>query len=59
MSEYQTNHPKANILVVDDTRVSLRFLARILTRHGYSVRPALNGRQAISSAREEPFDLIL
>lgn len=59
MSEHQTNHPKANILVVDDTRVSLRFLARILTRHGYSVRPALNGRQALSSAREEPFDLIL
>ncbi len=51
--------PKANILVVDDTRANLRFLVEILTQQGYAVRPALDGHTALSSARARPPDLIL
>ncbi|MBN1488153.1 MAG: hybrid sensor histidine kinase/response regulator [Anaerolineae bacterium] len=50
---------KANILVVDDTRANLRFLAEILTRQGYAVRPALNGSAALASAQARPPDLIM
>ncbi len=50
---------KADILVVDDTRANLRFLAEILTQQGYAVRPALNGPMALSSAQARPPDLIL
>ena len=50
---------RASILVVDDTRANLRFLANILTLQGYVVRPALNGAMALSSAQAYPPDLIL
>jgi signal transduction histidine kinase len=50
---------KADILVVDDTRANLRFLAEILTQQGYAVRPALNGPMALSSAQARLPDLIL
>lgn len=51
--------PRASILVVDDTRANLRFLANILTLQGYTVRPAINGTMALSSAQAKPPDLIL
>ncbi|MBN1877531.1 MAG: response regulator [Anaerolineae bacterium] len=51
--------PRASILVVDDTRANLRFLAEILTQQGYVVRPALDGTMALSSAQAKPPDLIL
>jgi signal transduction histidine kinase len=54
-----TTDPKPNILVVDDTRLSLRLLSKMLSDHGYNVRPTLNGPRAIASARSEPPDLIL
>jgi sigma-B regulation protein RsbU (phosphoserine phosphatase) len=50
---------KASILVVDDTRANLRFLANILTLQGYTVRPAINGTMALTSAQAKPPDLIL
>ncbi len=50
---------RANILVVDDMRANLRFLAEILTQQGYAVRPALNGQMALASAWAKPPDLIL
>ncbi len=51
--------PKANILVVDDTRANLRFLVEMLTQQGYAVRPALDGATALTSAQARPPDLIL
>ena len=59
MSGSQTNNPKANILVVDDTVANLRLLVSILIERGYKVRPASNGIMALSAARTEPPDLIL
>jgi len=49
----------ANILVVDDSPVNLRLLAQMLSYMGYLVRPARNGRVALSSAKAAPPDLIL
>lgn len=48
-----------SILVVDDTRANLRLLVGILVEHHYKVRPASNGRLALSTAQAEPPDLIL
>ncbi len=53
------NKPRASILVVDDTRDNLRFLADVLRREGYLVRPVTNGALALSSAQVEPPDLVL
>lgn len=49
----------SSILVVDDTHENLRLLSDLLSLQGYDVRPAPNGRQAISSARFSVPDLIL
>ncbi len=55
----EASDSRASILIVDDTRANLRFLANILTLQGYVVRPALNGAMALSSAQAKPPDLIL
>ncbi|MBK8989336.1 MAG: response regulator [Chloroflexi bacterium] len=47
------------MLVVDDNLLNLRLLAQILDGMGFAVRPAKNGRIALSSARAAPPDLIL
>ena len=50
---------KANILVVDDTKVYLKMLNKILTESGYSVTTASDGHQALASVQQNPPDLIL
>ena len=50
---------KASILVVDDEPANRCLLAEVLTRRGYTIRPASNGTLALSSAQAEPPDLIL
>ncbi len=55
----QPDLPKATILIVDDVddiRIALRLL---LTRHGYRVLEASDGREAEKIARAEQPDLIL
>ena len=47
------------ILVVDDTPASLQLLTKILTDHGYRVRPASNGLLALRSVDAKAPDLIL
>lgn len=49
----------ANVLIVDDTRANLRLLEDLLTEQGYHVRPAPNGRWALTAAQTTPPDLIL
>jgi len=49
----------SNILVVDDTPANLRLLMGILRDAGYKVRPANNGRRALSTIEKELPDLIL
>ena len=53
----QTQAPQ--VLVVDDTPENLRLLVQVLTREGYLVRPAPDGRLGLSSARLKAPDLIL
>jgi diguanylate cyclase (GGDEF)-like protein len=48
-----------NILIVDDTPENLTVLRKILTEHGYRVRPALNGEIALKTVQADLPDLIL
>ncbi len=59
MTNYPTDAPKANILVVDDTRNNLRLLVGLLTKQGYKVRPASSGKMALAATLAAPPDLIL
>lgn len=47
------------ILVVDDSRTELHHLSEILTSHGYAVRTAVNGDEAMRRLAEDRPDLIL
>ena len=49
----------ARILVVDDEPSIVDVLTRFLSREGYSVITAVNGREALECVRQEPPDLIL
>ena len=55
----ENSSTKGNIMVVDDTPVNLKILNRLLMNDGYDVRPAPNGRLALSGAKAIPPDLIL
>jgi adenylate cyclase len=50
---------QATLLIVDDTPDNLRLLSTALTQHGYTVRSAINGALALSSAQVIKPDLIL
>ena len=42
--------PQGSILVVDDQPANLRAVSALLTRHGYDVRTAHDGRAALARA---------
>jgi adenylate cyclase len=48
-----------HILVVDDNRMNRLQLARGLQLQGHTVALATNGREALETIREEPFELVL
>lgn len=50
---------RKNILIVDDTPENLTVLRRMLTEHGYRVRPALSGEIALKTIQADLPDLIL
>ncbi|MCL1470949.1 adenylate/guanylate cyclase domain-containing protein [Argonema antarcticum] len=50
---------KANILIVDDKPDNLRLLSTILTKEGYEVRKALNGKMALTACQAILPNLIL
>lgn len=50
---------QAEILIVDDTPTNLEVLHKMLAKHGYAVRVASSGRQAVASAQVSPPGLIL
>jgi serine phosphatase RsbU (regulator of sigma subunit)/DNA-binding response OmpR family regulator len=58
-SKQRDNSNQADILVVDDTQHNLKLLVTILTKSGYKVRPATNGRMALVAAQAQPPDLVL
>ncbi|MEO0540318.1 MAG: adenylate/guanylate cyclase domain-containing protein [Cyanobacteria bacterium P01_A01_bin.105] len=53
------NQQQATLLIVDDTPDNLRLLSTALREHGYTVRSAINGALALSSAQMIKPDLIL
>jgi two-component system sensor histidine kinase/response regulator len=59
MSYDRAGVPKADILIVDDTRTNLRLLSTMLAEQGYQVCPVLDGALALAAARAQPPDLIL
>lgn len=50
---------RGSILAVDDTPASLKLLSDLLREEGYSVRAAINGELAVSSAVSDPPELVL
>ena len=62
LSERSTAGPAVEggqILVVDDNETNRDMLSRRLTREGYTVATAENGRRALEMIREQAFDLVL
>jgi PleD family two-component response regulator len=59
MSENNPDQSKATILAVDDNSQQLRLLTDVLTRGGYTVVPAGDGRTALLTARSAAPDLIM
>jgi len=53
------NNAPARILVVDDERSMRDLLEYMLTREGYQVVLAENGRKAVNAVQENDYDLIL
>ena len=48
-----------SILLVDDSKTELHYLSEVLTKHGFAVRTAENGEEAMRRLAEGKPDLIL
>jgi two-component sensor histidine kinase len=55
----QTQAKPNTILIVDDTPENLTMLTQMLTKQGYQVAPAIDGRIALNAVRKAAPDLIL
>lgn len=55
----KTHQPKPTVLVVDDTLANLKLLEAILTKSGYSVKPARSGKLALMAAKHAAPDIVL
>ena len=55
----QLNTAKPTILVVDDKPETLHLLVNLLAQEGYNVRPVQDGQMALSTAQDDPPDLVL
>lgn len=55
----KTKKDNGEILVVDDTSANLKLLMDILSSHGYKVRPAIDGEQALMAVAMRQPELIL
>ena len=53
-----TTH-EGNVLVVDDSRLEIDILKRLLTKEGFVVQCAHGGREALTLAATHPIDVIL
>lgn len=50
--------PGVRALVVEDMKINLMLIVKILEKHGCVVKAALNGREAVEAVQEEKFDII-
>ena len=48
----QSDTNQSNILIVDDKSENLKALTYILTKQGYTVYPAINGRVALKAVQK-------
>jgi two-component system response regulator AtoC len=51
--------PQVHILVVDDDEVTCNLLEEVLSKEGYAVDRALDGREAIDKGERTPYDVVL
>ncbi|MBM3708321.1 MAG: response regulator, partial [Actinobacteria bacterium] len=58
-SEEGVDQQERRVLVVDDQAEVRRLVKLVLTRRGYAVTEAANGRIALQRLRDEPFDLVV
>ncbi|MCC6227504.1 MAG: response regulator, partial [Microthrixaceae bacterium] len=49
--------PGIRVLVVEDMKVNLMLLTRILEKHGCQVFPAMNGKEAVERMHENRYDI--
>ncbi|CAN5125340.1 sigma-54 dependent transcriptional regulator [soil metagenome] len=49
----------ANVIIVDDEQSYRQLLTLVFEDEGYSIRTAMNGRQALALLEEEPADIII
>jgi len=47
------------VLVVEDNFINLLSFSQMLERHGFQIRSAANGKQALDNVREQAFDIVL
>ena len=47
------------ILIVDDDEITCNLLEEVLSKEGYVVDKALNGREAIAKGENKPYDVVL
>lgn len=51
--------PHATVLVVDDESFIRQILSRIVSREGYQVNQASDGKDALKSLREDPCQIVI
>ncbi len=51
--------PKASVLIVDEEGLIRKILARIVTREGYAVAEAADGREALEKMKKTPYDFVI
>ncbi|MGI0496501.1 EAL domain-containing protein [Limnospira platensis CENA597] len=56
---HPNNYQESDILIVDDTPGNLHLLSRILSKKGYKVREAIDGKTALQEVNNKLPDLIL
>ncbi len=59
MSNQNRGAKKGNLLIVDDSEVSIRLLSSILKKYGYKVQSGTDGKTALKMIKDDPPDLIL
>ncbi|MDH3891337.1 MAG: response regulator [candidate division Zixibacteria bacterium] len=52
-------HPQASVLVVDDESFIRQILSRIVSREGYQVHQASDGKDALKSLAETPCQIVI
>ncbi len=52
-------HMKTSVLIVDDETFIRQILARIVSREGYEVRQACDGRDALARLSEASYDIVI